>query len=241
MEAFLTQFEYLSRYVLSLIALFILLRCGFSLFRLKPKKETLATFLNLADDTQIPIVNWETSIGRSRSSDIALRKYNTVSRFHAVLALRKDGWHIFDTESKTGVYVNGKQISHSHKLKDGDTVAFGNSVMRFNSKGYGSDSDNAEIDYTNATRLVNLSDHSAFYLENSCLLGRSRKCNICLPMQDIAPEHAELYLSRDGWMLADLTEQGETYLNGESVFGTFPIYDGDVVSLGQYSFLFRES
>lgn len=243
MDAFLTQFEYLSRYVLSLFALFILLRCVFSLFRLKPRKETMATLLNLADDSEIPISNWETSIGRSRACDVALKTYGTVSRFHAVLALRKDGWHIFDTESKTGVYVNGKQIRHSAKLKDGDTLAFGNAVMRFSSKGYGTEQagNKEQIDYTNATRLVNLADHSAFYLDSDCILGRSRHCNICLPMPNIAPEHAELYLSRDGWMLADLTENGDTFLNGESVFGTFPIYDGDVISLGEYSFLFRES
>ncbi len=243
MEVFLTQFEYLSRYVLALFALFILLRCVFSLFRLKPRKETMATLLNLADDSEIPISNWETSIGRSRACDIDLKKYGTVSRFHAVLALRKDGWHIFDTESKTGVYVNGAQIRHSAKLQNGDTLSFGNVVMRFSSNGYGNEQTGSKekIDYTNATRLVNLADHSAFYLDSECLLGRSRHCNICLPMPDIAAEHAELYLSRDGWMLADLTENGDTYLNGESVFGTFPIYDGDVISLGEYSFLFRES
>ena len=237
------QFEFLSRYVLAFLALFILLRCVFSLFRLKPKKEKMASLMNLADDSEIPIENWETSIGRSRSCDISLKKYGTVSRFHAVLALRKDGWHIFDTDSKTGVYVNGTQIRHSAKLQDGDTVSFGNAVMQFVSYGYGTEQNGVQgqIDYTNATRLVNLSDHNAFYLENDCLLGRSRHCNICLPLSTIAPEHAEVYLSRDGWMLSDLTQKGETYLNGESVFGTFPLYDGDVITLGEYSFLFRES
>ena len=99
MEAFFSQFEYLSRYVLTGIAVLLLLRCVFSLFRLRPRREVMATLVNLADDSEIEIANWETSIGRSRSCDIALRKYGTVSRFHAVLALRKEGWFIFDTES----------------------------------------------------------------------------------------------------------------------------------------------
>ena len=131
MEQFLTQFEFLSRYALAFLALIILLRCIFSLFRLRPRREIMATLINLADDSEIEIRNWETSIGRSRSCDISLRKYGTVSRFHAVLALRKDGWYVFDTESKTGVYVNGEQIKKSAKIIDGDTVSFGNAVMKF--------------------------------------------------------------------------------------------------------------
>lgn len=45
--------------------------------------------------------------------------------------------------------------------------------MRFSSNGYGVDSTAEEggevADFTNATRLVNLADNSAFYLRGSCL------------------------------------------------------------------------
>lgn len=243
MEAFFEQFDYLARYVLSAIAVIFLLRCVFSLFRSRPRREVMATLQNLADDSQIEIENWETSIGRSRSCDIALKKYNTVSRFHAVLALRKEGWFVFDTESKTGIYVNGEQIRHSSQIVDGDTISFGNAVMKFTSNGYGEDNGNEEsdvADFTNATRLVNLADNSAYYLHGSCLIGRERNCNICLPMQDISKEHSEIYLSREGWMIADLNSHNGTYLNGELVFDSYPLYDGDIISLGEYSFMFRE-
>ncbi len=241
MEQFLTQFEYLSRYLLAAVGVFILLRCVISLFRLRPRREVMATLVNLADDSEIEIENWETSIGRSRSCDIALKKYGTVSRFHAVLALRKEGWFVFDTESKTGVYVNGEQIRRAARISDGDTVSFGNAVMRFQSNGYGEESADGEVqDFTNAARLVNLADNSAFYLHGSCLIGRDRHCNICLPVRNISGEHAEIYLNRDGWMVADLNSENGTYLNGEMVFGAYPLYDGDIVSVGEYSFMFRE-
>lgn len=203
----------------------------------------MATLLNLADDTEIEIENWETSIGRSRSCDISLKKYGTVSRFHAVLALRKDGWFIFDTESKTGVYVNGEKIRHSAEIYDGDTVSFGNAVMKFSSNGYGvnNEDESGDVnDFTNAARLVNLADNSAYYLHGSCLMGRDRNCNISLPMPDITKEHAEIYLSRDGWMVADLGSDGGTFLNGELVFDAYPLYDGDIITIGDYSFMFRE-
>ncbi len=240
MEALLGQFDYLVRYLFAVIAVIVLLRCVFSLFRARPKREVMATMINLADDSEIEISNWETSVGRSRSCDISLKQYGTVSRFHAVLALRKDGWFIFDTDSKMGVYVNGKKIKHAHQVFDGDTIAFGNAVMRFSSNGYGVDSEDEVTDYTNAARLVNLSDNSAFYLNGSCLIGRDPECNICLPMNDVSREHAEVYLDRDGWMVADLNSRGGTYLNGEMVFDAYPLYDGDVIDIGAYSFMFRE-
>ena len=243
MEAFLEQFDYFVRYIFAAIAVVILLRCVFSLFRSRPRRESMATLINLADDTEIDIENWETSIGRSRSCDISLKKYGTVSRFHAVLALRKDGWFIFDTDSKTGVYVNSKQIRHAAKISDGDTVSFGNAVMKFASHGYGVEAEGEEaqaVDFTNATRLVNLADKSAYYLNGSCLFGRGRNCNICLPMSDISKEHAEVYLTKDGWMIADLNSENGTYLNGELVFDAYPLYDGDVITIGSYSFMFRE-
>lgn len=243
MEAFLEQFDYFVRYIFAAIAVVILLRCVFSLFRSRPRRETMATLINLADDTEIDIENWETSIGRSRSCDISLKKYGTVSRFHAVLALRKDGWFVFDTDSKTGVYVNGEQIRHAARISDGDTVSFGNAVMKFSSHGYGEETEGEDaqaVDFTNATRLVNLADKSAYYLNGSCLFGRSRNCNICLPMDDISKEHAEVYLTKDGWMIADLNSENGTFLNGELVFDAYPLYDGDVITIGSYSFMFRE-
>ncbi|MEG2081042.1 MAG: FHA domain-containing protein, partial [Oscillospiraceae bacterium] len=186
--------------------------------------------------------NWETSIGRSRSCDISL-KYGTVSRFHAVLALRKDGWFIFDTESKTGVYLNGEKITEFASVSDGDTLSFGNSVMKFQSNGYGEKAGEEQEginDFTNATRLVNLADKSAFYLKGPCLIGRDRHCNICLNMPDISESHAKIFLTRDGWMLTDLNSQNGTLINSDKVFGTFPLYDGDVITVGRYKFMFRE-
>lgn len=243
MEALLGQFDYLVRYVFAVIAVIVLLRCVISLFRSRPRREVMATLLNLADDSKIEITNWETSVGRSRSCDIALKTYQTVSRFHAVIALRKGGWYIFDTGSKTGVYVNGEKIEKGCQIFDGDTVSFGNAVMKFSSNGYGSQKQEAKQDvkdYTSAARLVNMSDKSAFYLDSSCLIGRDRKCNICLPMNDVSKEHAEVYLSREGWMIADLNSHNGTYLNNDMVFDSFPLYDGDIIRIGAYRFMFRE-
>ena len=58
----------------------------------------------------VPVLYWENSIGRSKRCDIFLND-STVSREHAVLLRRDDGWSITDTDSKAGVFVNGEKIS----------------------------------------------------------------------------------------------------------------------------------
>ena len=117
--------------------------------------------------------------------------------------------------------------------------------MKFRSNGYGQEKvkktkSKKKTDYTNAARLVNLADKSAYYLGSSCLIGRDEGCNICLPVDTVSHEHAEVYLTRDGWMVSDLHSHNGTYLNGEAVRKTFPLYDGDIISIGAYNFMFRE-
>lgn len=242
--SFASQFEYLSRYALAALSLVILLGCVFSLFRSRPRREVMATLQNLANGDEIEITTWETSIGRSRSCDVVLA-YGTVSRSHAVLSLRKEGWFIFDTDSKTGVFVNGEQIEKKARIYDGDTLSFGTASLQFHSNGYGAEGENqgtGEIpDFTNAARLVNLADNSAYYLTNGyCLLGRSRESDIWLKSADISEAHATLTLTRDGWMLSDLGSENGTYLNDDLLFADMLLYDGDIIDLGGYRFMFRE-
>ena len=54
---------------------------------------------------------------------------NTVSRDHAVLYRREDAWLIADTNSKSGVMVNGTKIDKPTPVYIGDTVAVGSTVL----------------------------------------------------------------------------------------------------------------
>ena len=103
MDVILEHFDSYVRYVVAAIAFIILVRCIISLFRSRPRREVMATLINLADDSEIQIENWETSVGRSRACDIPLKDYTTVSRFHAVLALRKNG--LFLTRTQKPAYT----------------------------------------------------------------------------------------------------------------------------------------
>ena len=60
------------------------------------------------NNIRYPVLFWENTLGRSRNSDIRVPDA-TVSRDHAVLLRREEGWFITDTDSKSGVFVNGEK------------------------------------------------------------------------------------------------------------------------------------
>ena len=63
------------------------------------------------------------AIGRTPDAAVFLDDV-TVSRNHALLVRRADGYYIDDLGSLNGTYVNRRRIE-SHKLEDGDEIQIG--------------------------------------------------------------------------------------------------------------------
>ena len=102
----------------------VLLVSVISLF-IKPAKRTIrASLVEAATGHIIDVSQFETSIGRAKTCDISIDDM-TVSRFHAVLSRRANGWILFDTNSTSGTFVNGGAIKKHQLLKDGDHINFG--------------------------------------------------------------------------------------------------------------------
>ena len=120
----------ISRWVLPLIALALVLVCGFALTRENKKTGAIGYLINTANSDRMTLRFAETSIGRSNTCDIVLN-YNTVSRFHAVIAYRNGKWILFDTNSKTGTMVNKDRIVDKKYLENGDVLIFGNAMFKF--------------------------------------------------------------------------------------------------------------
>ena len=76
----------------------------------------------------VPVLYWENSIGRSKWCDIFLND-STVSREHAVLLRRDDGWSITDTGSKAGVFVNGERITERTNIYLNDKIRIGSTTL----------------------------------------------------------------------------------------------------------------
>ncbi len=116
--------------VLFCLLFLILLISVVSLF-IKPAKRTIrASLVDATNGHIIDISRSETSIGRAKACDFIISDIS-VSRFHAVLSRRSAGWMIFDTNSTSGIKLNGKKIEKKAVLKDGDSLIFGKSEFIF--------------------------------------------------------------------------------------------------------------
>jgi diguanylate cyclase (GGDEF)-like protein len=78
---------------------------------------------------RFPLTGRELVLGRDRSSTIQLDR-DSVSRRHAQVTCRGDGWHLQDLESTNGSYVNDVPITEA-PLRDGDFVKIGGVIFKF--------------------------------------------------------------------------------------------------------------
>lgn len=234
------EIEYIVRYLLCFLAIAVLINCVWSLIRLRPDKKIYALLMDMATNEKHHIYCYETSIGRSRWSDIVL-KNTTVSRSHAVIALRKDGFYVFDTESKAGVYVNEEKITKKQKLSDGDVIAFGTAFMKF----YIGDEANSDMSHKKqekiSARLVNIMDESEFELVGDYItIGREEGNNIEIKAIYVSDLQAEIYKEKNRWYIEDFGDVVKTTINGEKIYSPTELRDGDVIKIGDFAFLFEE-
>lgn len=113
-----------SRYIYLAIALFVTLRIILAMFCKKVTDPVRGYLKNTVTGKSVSLYDRELSIGRNKRCDMVL-SYPTISRLHAVLVFRNHGFTIFDTYSKSGVFVNGEKIDRKADLTDGDVLSFG--------------------------------------------------------------------------------------------------------------------
>lgn len=239
----MAEIEYYTRYLLAALAIAVLLNCAISLLRLRPKKKVYALFRDLATNAEYEMTCYETSVGRARNTDIRF-KLPSVSRAHAVVALRKDGFYIFDTESKQGVYVNGEKIDKKARLSHGDTVAFGMEIMKFyvasEAAGDIKDIENLAPEQKNYT-LTDIMTANEFPLEGDYVtVGREAGSNIEISAPNISRKQAVLTNESGVWYLHNLSRTTPTLLNGQPAVKPIPLREGDVIKFGDFAFMFGE-
>lgn len=118
------------RVLLPFYALVIVYQCYAAMRRRRRPEKPLVTLLNSDTGEKLPVLFWENSIGRSKSSDIVVDD-PAVSRNHCVLLRRSEGWFVTDTDSKSGTYVNGKKIRGRTQILIDDVIGVGNSEFTF--------------------------------------------------------------------------------------------------------------
>ena len=70
-------------------------------------------------------------LGRDGSCDIALED-DTVSRRHAHIVRKSDGFYLEDLQSRNGTYLNGRRLHAPTRLRDGDSLRLYDVSITFN-------------------------------------------------------------------------------------------------------------
>lgn len=118
------------RYILPALALIIIIRCAISLFKDAIEPEEWG-YLSMPGGVRIALSHWENTIGRAKSADIFIN-VPTVSRNHGALIRSADGtWRVYDIGSKTGIFVNKKEVIDNLVVKYGDVITVGGVDMVF--------------------------------------------------------------------------------------------------------------
>jgi phosphoserine phosphatase RsbU/P len=76
------------------------------------------------------VVKPRVTIGRSRESDIFLPD-QWLSRHHAEIVQRPDGYFVVDLQSKNGTLLNGQPVKDDGRLREGDVITLGEHTLTF--------------------------------------------------------------------------------------------------------------
>ena len=244
-------FEQISRYAICALGVLILVICIISLLKRKSVYTEKAFLTSTSNGEKTVLKDFETSIGRSKACDIVL-DHGTVSRFHAVISMRKKTWYLTDTFSKTGTFINMKKIKHRAPIKDGDVISFGTAAYKFETPFISDELPQTPTKNTNTKKntpqsqpvyvsaLLDDRKDVAFCLDVAdCRIGRDpEQCDIVLKNSTVSRLHARLYHNTRGWMIEDLGSSYGTLINGEEITGKTKINDGDEIGLGSVTLKF---
>lgn len=92
-------------------------------------KATEATIV-LGNGERIALIGDLAIVGRQSDCQIVIDD-NNVSRKHAEIRRTTDGWVVTDRGSTNGSKVNGEKIVAGRLLVNGDTIAFGSTLVQF--------------------------------------------------------------------------------------------------------------
>ena len=118
------------RILLPLYAIFIVYQCYAAMRRRRRPEKPLVTLMNTRTFEKLPVLFWENSIGRKKSNDVVVEDA-AVSKVHAVLLRRDEGWFINDTESLHGTFVNGRRTEGRTQVYIDDIIRVGNTDFQF--------------------------------------------------------------------------------------------------------------
>lgn len=153
-----------------------------------------------------------------------------------------EGKFEIDTGKKAQPEPEAKPTLYSDKLHSGQVIY---SEMAETSPAVFSGSQSAEPPAKSKAikkepAVVN-SDTGEIYVlcGSAVIVGRGRGCDINLPDMTVSRRHAVLRKYEDGWGVEDAGSKHGTLLNGKPISVPQLLYDGDIIGVSEYRFIFR--
>lgn len=197
--------------------------------------------LIIADDegktTVVPLVRDEVTIGRKEGNTIRLTDRN-VSRRHARLVRRDNGFLVEDLDSYNGIRLNGVPVLSPKPANDGDQITIGDYQLSVRS-----DRPAAAVppqllapaDPPPHPRLVMLGPPDPgreFLLDGpEVVIGRTDENAVVINHRSISRSHAKVVVDNGVCRLHDLDSANGVRVNGED-FKNVELRRGDLVELG---------
>ncbi len=88
--------------------------------------------------------------------------------------------------------------------------------------------------------LTDPNGHEHHLPSQSATIGRAIECDVVITSKSVSREHTRI--RRDGrrWFVDDLGSTNGTYLNDERVIGSLNLLDGDILKVGDVTFVFHD-
>jgi pSer/pThr/pTyr-binding forkhead associated (FHA) protein len=181
---------------------------------------------------------------------------STVSRKHAQITVSGDTVKLVDLGSTNGTTVNGSRIAANEdvELKANDEIGFGATTFRLLMPGVEAgppkpreteeepETPEQPEPESILARLVGTGGTKGefFVTKEEIQIGR-REGDILIKDSYCSGRHAQLVFEDDGWHIVDLGSTNGSFVNGEKIEPDqkVEIKDGDEITLGQSTFLFK--
>lgn len=192
-------------------------------------------------------------IGRGPDNDIVIASGH-VSRHHAVITWREDGFEIADLGSLNGTLVNNQRVQ-AHPLQDGDVVRLYDIEISYEAVGQDEPQPAPSPEADRTFQVLPTAPQPRLIISagpqegreiiltgGKMVIGRAtarEDYDIALQDRAISRPHAEIEQTPEGHVLTDLGSANGTLVNGAFIEEPTTLRDGDVVMLGETTLLFR--
>jgi ABC-type multidrug transport system ATPase subunit/pSer/pThr/pTyr-binding forkhead associated (FHA) protein len=169
-------------------------------------------------------------VGRQPENEVVVANA-AVSRRHAQVEERADGFWLTDLGSTNGTSVNGRRLQPqtAQKLQDGDIIRIGDQHGNSVSLTFVSGID--QRGKKGLIRLDHLKDVSGL---PSYTIGRDPTNQVRLAHPAVSRQHARMESTPAGHVLSDLNSTNGTFVNGRKLAKPTLVKAGDVIQIGPF-------